>query len=125
MLAYQVNRTRCGEPDCDGAAILADRCLAHLDAGQQTTVLAGSGWLDARGVTVDDALLRRIGRASRSVNFDDARFVGPIMLEGAAFGGVSFKHAHFEEQARFHRVTFGTDAEFDSCTFGGDAHLAG
>ncbi len=125
MLAYQAMWTRCGEQDCEGAEILAGRCLAHLDPAAQANTLAGGGLLDARGVTVDNALLQGIASTSRSVNLDHARFAGPIVLEGEAFGGVSFKHAHFDGEARFDNVIFRGDAEFDSCTFDRDVHFAG
>jgi hypothetical protein len=95
----------------------AASCLAHARGDDRTAALerfSRTGELDARGVTISAALLRKILDAAP--HNEDGK---PIFL-AAAFAG-----ATFEGDARFTGATFKGDAGFTGVTFEGDAGFGG
>ena len=120
---------------CGGACIAnATSCLAHAEPEERAAALkqfSKSGELDARGLTISDALLQEILEAAprkayghpkfSGAGFEGATFEGQAGFEGATFEGqAGFKGATFEGYARFNEATFEGQAGFDGVTFKSD-----
>ncbi len=94
-----------------------ERCWAHADAEDVAAALkqfSEDGKLDARGVRLTAALLRRILDSAPHDN--DGR---TLLIEG------QFEQAIFEDEANFVGVTFKGVARFDGATFEGVAQFEG
>jgi hypothetical protein len=132
----------CPQPNCRGAKLAAGACLAHLDdldpprLDEELKRFTAEGTLDARGVDVSDALLKRIRAAApRNANgsrgrwrprFDQATFADWAIFDGATFGEeASFDGATFGDEASFDDATFGILASFRGATFGEGASFRG
>jgi uncharacterized protein YjbI with pentapeptide repeats len=84
-----------------------------------------SGKLDARGVTISDALLKEIFDAAPH-DADGHRTFSAIQFIGAKFeGDAGFAGATFKSDAGFIWATFKRNAEFDGATFEGVAEFSG
>lgn len=109
---------RCSfEPDCLGAAVYEDRCLAHAPA-ERLGELMQADRVDGRGGRYDTDRVRALLEAipiersrhqlSSELIFDDAVFTGPLEWSRFELGGrVSFRRARFED-----RVDLGPDGTF-------------
>ena len=141
----------CDHDGCTGIRLDAGRrCLAHAEDEERVAALqqlSQTGEIDARGVTISDALLRKIfdaaphdpdgHRTFSAARFDGATFDvaaqlgGATFKDGAGFGGATFKgaaefgRATFEGGAWFTGATFKSGALFDGARFGGGAWFDG
>src|SRR6266536_1609800 len=122
-----------------------ERCWAHADAEDVAAALkqfSEDGKLDARGVRLTAALLRRIldsaphdndgrtllieGQFEQAIFEDEANFVGVIFKGDARFHGVGFRSAYFgvvrfRGDAWCEDAWFRRGAWFFGTTFQGDA----
>jgi uncharacterized protein YjbI with pentapeptide repeats len=119
----------CDEDGCIGIRLDAgDKCLAHAGDDERDAALqqvAQVGMIDARGVTISSALLKRIldstpDNPDGTVMLAKARFDGATFQGDAAFGG-----ATFQGDAQFGAATFQGDAQFGGATFQGKAVFVG
>jgi uncharacterized protein YjbI with pentapeptide repeats len=102
------------------------RCLAHCTAADRTAALKPvreAGAIDARGVSIDRALLAAVLEAApRGKNSEplikDARFDQATFLASTSFGSVTFYG-----DARFDGATFHAPTSFGDAAFHGDAEF--
>ena len=128
----------CGQDGCIGIRLEEDHeCLAHAGDEARDAALkhvAQTGRIDARGVTISDALLGKIlgtvqhdadgHRTFSAVEFSRATFEGEAEFDEATFQGDAwFGGAVFQGDARFDEATFQGDARFFGATFQGDARF--
>jgi pentapeptide repeat protein len=144
---------QCHKPNCEGASLNPHRfCLGHLATENPQALeleldrFHRGGILDARGVTMDPALLRRIldavpyvggqpkswqPRFARAhfgddVDFTDARFGPDTQFTGAVFGNnAKFNRARFGDRVDFTDASFGADTQFSGAVFGADTQFTG
>lgn len=141
----------CMEAGCGAAGLVqAGRlCVAHVDDEGLRRVVGGARHgrpLDARGATIDQALLERIldvaptdssgrpvlreARFDRATFGDEARLERVVFERDASFDGATFESdasfvgTTFESYARFGRVRFGGTASFSETKFAGHAWFA-
>ena len=136
----RVDWLTCDEDGCIGIRLDAgDKCLAHAGDEERDAALeqvAQTGRIDARGVTISSALLKKIldstprnpnGHAMPTeVQFNRATFQGDdAMFTGATFqGSARFTGATFQGYAGFGGATFQGDAMFAGATFKNGAWFA-
>jgi uncharacterized protein YjbI with pentapeptide repeats len=99
----------CDQDGCQGVCVAdATGCLAHVGAKERDATLAQfakSGELDARGVTISEALRQEIVNAAPSAG------------NSKLFPAVNFDKAIFESTAWFDTATFKKDSSFRETTF--------
>lgn len=132
----RVDWLTCDEDGCIGIRLDAgDKCLAHAEDEERDAALkqlAQTGMIDARGVTISSALLKRIldstpggpdGPAMPAkAQFDAATFQGNVDFRRVIFqGDATFSETTFQGDARFSRATFEGSAAFGEATFEGSA----
>jgi uncharacterized protein YjbI with pentapeptide repeats len=133
--SVNVDWLTCDIYDCNGICLDAgDKCLAHAEDEERDAALeqfAQTGKIDARGVTISNALVVKIldnvpcnpdGHAlPLEVDFSWATFEGDALFSGATFQDAGFTKTTFQGDAAFLGVKFQGDAEFGQATFQGDA----
>src|SRR6266536_1174709 len=121
----------CDEDGCIGVRLAATpKCLAHARDEQRNTALKQLGEtaeIDARGVPITQALLKRILAAAPhdaedhptfTAHFELATFQGPAEFVWVTFQRhVWFLGAAFRRSAGFNRATFQDGAAFVEATF--------
>ena len=116
----------CNEDGCIGIRLDAgDRCLAHAGDQELAAALkqvAQTGKIDARGVTIDYTLLKKIlDSTPRSSDGHamptEVRFTGATFWRDVGFDEATFRGATFQGAAGFHRATFQGPADFGGATF--------
>jgi uncharacterized protein YjbI with pentapeptide repeats len=124
----------CDEDGCIGVRLAtSQKCLAHAgDEERNATLkqLGDTGEIDARGVTINRALLEQILAAAprdadnrpafTASTFNRAIFQGTVGFHGT-LGVARFNDATFQGEAWFGGVTFQGDAMFQKATFQGPA----
>jgi uncharacterized protein YjbI with pentapeptide repeats len=137
--SVNVDWLTCDIYDCNGICLDAgDKCLAHAEDEERDAALeqfAQTGKIDARGVTISNALVVKIldnvpcnpdGHAlPLEVDFSWATFEGDALFSGATFQDAGFTKTTFQGDAAFLGVKFQGDAEFGQATFQGAAVFAG
>ena len=136
----RVDWLTCDEDGCIGICLDAgDKCLAHAGDDERDAALeqvAQTGKIDARGVTISSALLKKILDSTprnpdgcempMEVQFAGATFQGDARFAGATFQGhAGFGEATFQGDAWFIGATFQGEAWFGGATFQGDAWFGG
>jgi uncharacterized protein YjbI with pentapeptide repeats len=116
MAGEQVGWTRCGHEGCIGAQLpTTTLCLGHAaeqapDAfAAELRRIGAEGTVDARGVSINAQLLRRLLAAA------------PRQDDRPAFTAAQFDQASFQDGARFHETSFQGVAVFDAASFQGRA----
>jgi uncharacterized protein YjbI with pentapeptide repeats len=116
----------CDEDGCIGIRLDAGgKCLAHAGDQELAVTLkqaAQTGKIDARGVTIDYILLKKIlDSTPRSSDghamLTEVRFKGATFWRDVGFGEATFRGATFQGAAEFHRATFQGPADFGGATF--------
>ena len=128
----EVGWPACGQDGCIGIRLVSAReCLGHAseeDRAAALKLVAETGVIDARGVTITSGLLERIlaavprGRNEEPLinrcRFDRATFTGFVRFLRATFRGDAwFNQVTFHGGAWFGGVTFSGGAWFDEATF--------
>jgi uncharacterized protein YjbI with pentapeptide repeats len=150
-MAVQVNFNwpTCSQEECIGIRLDAGKCLAHAGDEERDAALnqlSETGKIDARGVTISNALLEKILHSARGpgghrtlkeavfgkatfegeARFGEATFKGEAVFGGATFeGGAVFERATFKRRAMFRKATFEGEARFGEATFKGGAYFDG
>ena len=120
-----------GAAGCRGRTVEPhDVCLAHLDAADRATHLAGvtaGADVDHRGTAFSASLLHELLQAGGfrheqprigAARFDEANFIDRAGFTDVTFGGKAvFSGAVFGGQAKFDRAVFAAEATFSRATF--------
>jgi hypothetical protein len=132
----EVKWPTCEQGECIGIRLASARkCLEHAgeeDKAAAMKLFGETGVIDARGVTITNALLERILTAVprgknkepliESCRFDRATFRGFVRFLRATFrGDAGFNQVTFRGDAWFGGATFRSGAWFDEGTFRGRA----
>jgi uncharacterized protein YjbI with pentapeptide repeats len=134
----------CSEPGCIGSQLQHGQCVGHLEQSspelfdRELKRIAEHGSIDARGVRLSAALLRRLLKATphegermvlAAAQFERATFDGEVDFGRAIFrgeadfsnatfqGDVNFSDASFEDKAIFGEAVFHQRAQFNTATF--------